>query len=473
MSDRPSHRVPGLIEIAIFGSIAGVIWLGLYWTGFKFVGDPTVVSWITGAVVLALWSAKLFTGYAFQMYIARKERAWKQEAERSSTSQRAVSDQLGIERVYKTLREAAPDILRELERAKEIRLFLQVGRYMLGGDHTFVYDALKKRDRKDLYVRVLHASKDSPFLSEDRLRTRRSNIRAVQAGLENVLLQVRALRDEGIRLESRQHQEPYLWRLLFFDEVAYVSGYFFEKDNDEHAVVYRIVKGDKSLYQIFERYFEYLWEHYPPGSGTLQEIIPSSAESGAALLVRREGRFVLMVFDRSKTVDNRPMYRFAGIGGKRTNNETWLQCAMREGREETGCTVSIVSALESCYLDLLKRVGPINISDEPRPAAVIETPDEGTGFRAGWGKRYTTVYLASLEGELHLQSEIRGFLFVSGELLLRMYRESLTFKAFKDAGGEYKGDNPPNDAILRPYGAAELLALTLESGKDLLAPLGL
>ena len=353
--------------------------------------------------------------------------------------ERETSRTMGIDHVYNTLQEAEPDIIRDIEKAQSIRLFVQLGRYILGGPHSLLYEHLKKRSPKNVSIQILHATKNSSFLEPDRLRKRGTNVTAIQGDIDHLQTLILSLRDEaGVQVESRQHQEPYLWRLLFFDNIAYVSGYLYDKDNDQLAFVYRIADGPQSLYKIFHKYFEYLWEKYPPVYGTLEMLIPQTAVSGAVVLLRKGDKNVFMVFDRTQEINGKHIYRFAALGGKRLPSERWVDCALREAHEETSGSITIIPAPKSVYFDLSKKLNPTKINEDPTPLGVMETADESIGVKSGWGKRYTVVYMASFDGQMRNRSEVRGFLKVSNELLLKMAQTEMTFDDFIRQGGEMK-----------------------------------
>jgi hypothetical protein len=69
-----------------------------------------------------------------------------------------------------------------------------------------------------------------------------------------------------VQAEVREHYEPFLWRIFLFDDVAYVSAYLHPSDNDSKTVVYKLHKSENSLFVVFNKYFEYLWQKYDPSS---------------------------------------------------------------------------------------------------------------------------------------------------------------------------------------------------------------
>jgi hypothetical protein len=135
---------------------------------------------------------------------------------------------------------------------------MQLSRYLLGGPHAPLYEALRDRQGQNISARILFAASDSPYLAKDRLAERGSNRASIMASLDSLPTHLSSLQF----VEMRRHKEPYLWRLMFFDDVAFVSGYLVDKKNDESAFVYQLRDRNMSLYKIFDKYFEHLWDKY-------------------------------------------------------------------------------------------------------------------------------------------------------------------------------------------------------------------
>ena len=45
-------------------------------------------------------------------------------------------------------------------------------------------------------------------------------------------------------------------------KLKYISAYIYARDNDVKGTVYKLKKGQGSLYDAYDKYFEYLWLKY-------------------------------------------------------------------------------------------------------------------------------------------------------------------------------------------------------------------
>jgi hypothetical protein len=178
-----------------------------------------------------------------------------------------VSKRAGIVRTFPNLDACKEDMQEEFERAKKVRLLLQIGRKEFGnGEASYFYPLTKAKHNPEAHIKILRASVQSPFLSEQRA-TRRTDdkLRIWREDIRRLEEQIDILRSTSkVKIEERQHHEPYLWRIFIFDGVAYVSGYLYPSDVDSKSVVYKFKYGDTSLYTVFKKYFDYLWEKYDP-----------------------------------------------------------------------------------------------------------------------------------------------------------------------------------------------------------------
>ena len=174
---------------------------------------------------------------------------------------------LGIVAVYKNLDECAQDMQDEFEKAKYIRLLLQIGRRELGdGKSSLFWSRAKSKIQYDSKIEVLRASEESPFLSKERNKKRgRTSYDRWMKHLNDLHEEIVYLRDNcHVQIYEEKHCEPFLWRIFLMDDIAFVSGYIYSQENDSNAVVYKFCRGDNSLYSIFDKYFKYLWLYYSP-----------------------------------------------------------------------------------------------------------------------------------------------------------------------------------------------------------------
>ncbi|MEO0536027.1 MAG: hypothetical protein AAF215_19400 [Cyanobacteria bacterium P01_A01_bin.123] len=82
----------------------------------------------------------------------------------------------------------------------------------------------------------------------------------------------------------------------------------------------------------------------------LSDLIGPRAPAGAALFLNWEGFHVFSVPKR-ELISPSLQVRLFGIGGKRmTPQESFVDCALREGREEIGAVISHIESAERTYL---------------------------------------------------------------------------------------------------------------------------
>lgn len=177
-----------------------------------------------------------------------------------SVSEKFMKDNTGIIKTYSSLDDAVEDLKNDFKNSSKISLFLQIGRKELGDGESSIFGELIKGKVADGdCIRVLHASKGSPFLSDSRARARSNRYVNWMNSIERLEGIISIHKQNYVKIESREHKQPYLWRIFIFDEIAYVSGYLFDRNNDKKARVYKLCDGRNSLYIIFKKYFEYLW----------------------------------------------------------------------------------------------------------------------------------------------------------------------------------------------------------------------
>jgi len=180
-----------------------------------------------------------------------------------------LRQQTGIVKVYDHLGICREDMQADFRRASDVRLLLQIGRRELGDStSSYFWSLAKEKHQPGTRIRILRASEESPFLSEPRARLRGTPVERWHEDLRRLRSEISFLRDVyHIQVEERLHAEPYLWRIFIFDDVAYVSAYLHPRDNDSKTVVYKVQDGDNSLFNVFSKYFDYLWKKYDPCYG--------------------------------------------------------------------------------------------------------------------------------------------------------------------------------------------------------------
>ena len=238
-----------VVKAAVVSAITGLI-------GFLITSLLNINSDLKPAIV----GVSVFIGYIIITFIQKKVTNFSEEI-----GKKFVEEQTGIVKVYENLEDCKEDMRTDFRASKDIRMLLQIGRREFGDGEAsyFIEDSKAKKNTEDK-IRILRGGGSSPFFSEKRAAFRKNNVNRWREDTRRLQTEINLLRETGVCIFDREHSEPFLWRIFLFDEIAYVSGYLHPRDNDRMAVVYKIKKGDNSLFPVFERYFEYLWKKYDP-----------------------------------------------------------------------------------------------------------------------------------------------------------------------------------------------------------------
>lgn len=199
--------------------------------------------------------------------IPQKINAYK-PADGQSYIQPSLTEQTGLIAVFDDLEAAKEEMQADFQKATDSRLLLQIGQKEFGDrESSFFASLAQRKNQLGTNIKILSASENSFFLSEQRARFRGTPVEKWREGIRRLKKEINLLRDEyDVRIEAREHSEPFLWRIFIFDDIVYVSGYLYVRNNDRNAAVYKFKKGGGSLYTVFSRYFDYLWLKYDPTS---------------------------------------------------------------------------------------------------------------------------------------------------------------------------------------------------------------
>lgn len=177
-----------------------------------------------------------------------------------------LRDEFGLLRIYPSFDAAKERILEEFRKAADVRILIQLGRGIIGGKPALLFEPALRRREPSFRMKILYAGPDSPHLSQERAEARRDNAYGLwQLATNFNRANLVQLRKAGINVEAREHSAPYLWRLFFFDRTLFVVPYLYDEDNSLHAPVLEVRvqaegQGQRSLYDLFARYFDDLWQ---------------------------------------------------------------------------------------------------------------------------------------------------------------------------------------------------------------------
>jgi hypothetical protein len=349
----------------------------------------------------------------------------------------------GIVKIFNNFRECEAEILGHVETSNTVRVFLQIGKTVLGGTTSF-YDYLGRIIQPTGKVRILHASLESPYLSERIASERNSDYKEWKVDLDHATQKIENLVEKHeATLKSRQHKEGYVWRLFIFDEVAYVQPYLYSKNNSENAPVLKLSKlgtlgisfekreeNPSSLYKVFLNYFDFKWDECRPDSTSLSKFIPATDDTTVAVAAKYNQFYIFAIPSRYIKPENREI-PFHGIGGKRKIDEDWIAAIERESKEEVGVAVTINSSARTRFHTTGAELQPISLDDSPRPYCVYKRTREADPNFA----HPEVLWLIGYEGNLRIKSlddlkpraEVGALVCLTGDMLLRTLQEKVTY----------------------------------------------
>ncbi|PSN17711.1 hypothetical protein C7271_16275 [filamentous cyanobacterium CCP5] len=196
----------------------------------------------------------------------------------------------------------------------------------------------------------------------------------------------------------------------------------------------------------------------------LTDLIPPGAAAGAALFLRWQNYHVLAIPQRELiNTPHRP--RFFGVGGKRQNaQESFPDCALREGREEIGNVIQhILSAPSTLRLTADGNLETLQLAESLRPRLIWEKRRHSThgSMAASQATYYLVAYDALLATAPTPQREIAALLYLTDAHLAHFQAGvGLTLQELLDLGAKIHcqpGLLIAPDAELVPHGTVHLL----------------
>lgn len=195
----------------------------------------------------------------------------------------------------------------------------------------------------------------------------------------------------------------------------------------------------------------------------IQDIIGPSTPAGAALFLEWQGYHLLSI-PRRELTNGANALRLFGVGGKRQGEESFVDCALRESREEIGAVVGAILSAETtfwrCSDGSLQR---INLKDPLKPRLIWEKRQHtlhGSMARS-LQAYYLVAYNAELMAKPKPQGEIAALVYLH-EIHLKQFRATkhITIEEFLVAGGHIDCQldiNLDPSTVLLPHGTVHLL----------------
>lgn len=379
----------------------------------------------------------------------------------------STNDFIGLDKIYHFYHQAEYDIINDLNTTNgPVRLFFQIAAQNIGNKGS-IFDVVKEVcSRKSVEFRILHSSEYSPLFARDRLLSKGKDPDTILSSIRYVNQSLRSLEDQvGATLRHRNHDWPFIWRLYGFEEKLYLMPYFSDKDAIKKSPVLLFKKSENSLYNTFVDLFDFIWEQRAPKQMKISDLVTPATPAGAALFLKWEGFHVFGIPCRDVTQESE-FVRFYGLGGKRENSEeSWIECAIREGNEETnGAIQKINNSNQTSFLRANGTIENINIINEStRPRLILEKrKHSGYGSMAKSADHY---YLIAFDAELKQQPvpnrELAVIVYLN-DLHLSMIRKrgDITVGELEHYGArfvEQKGMRLERHKILVPHGTAVYL----------------
>jgi Predicted nucleotide-binding protein containing TIR-like domain len=376
------------------------------------------------------------------------------------------NDAIGLERIYNTYDEAEADIINEFKTTQgPVRLFFQIASRNVGTKGSF-FDILDElANQRKVEVRILHASETSNLFSRERLLsinkdpdTIISTLKYVKNSLNNIESK------QGTSLLRRSHSFPYLWKLYAFEHRLYIMPYFTIKDANSHSPVLVFSKQNKSMYNTFIDWFDYSWDELAPKTVNISDIITPVTPSGTALFLKWEDYHVFGIPKRD-LIESSDYLRFFGIGGKKQSDESYQECALREGNEETNNAIKEIK--DSAQTHFLRSIGTLErikiINENKKPRLILEKKNH-SGY-GSMNKLDDIYYLLAFDATLHKRpkasSELAALVFIKDQQLsLIKRRNDLSIGELIENGmilEEQDGIQIDRSKILVPHGTAVYL----------------
>ena len=300
----------------------------------------------------------------------------------------AAHRRIGIVEVFDNFAAAKEEILDELESSECASVFIQLGRSLLRPNATF-REFLERIDNQDGTIRILYANEDSPYLdmtsAANRARCGEGQPTTIFQGWQrdlgyvaSAIEELNAQRASNLRrgkIEERQHDEGFLWRLFLADEFAYVQPYLFGENNAVQSPVLKLAKyheGEKSkgenpysLFRTFQEHFEQKWRENAEREVSLIDITRGRKTAVAAII--RFAQFNIFAIPKRYVDEDNEVLTFHCFGGKVQEGESFLGALVREIREELGLKAEVFSSSKTRHFHGAILKGALPISDAVKP----------------------------------------------------------------------------------------------------------
>lgn len=200
------------------------------------------------------------------IYFMRRTKALKKELVNSQEKEQFNNSKLtkfNIQHIYLN-REACDAIIQEkVKSSASIKFFLLLGSDFSGKSSAYL-PAFHAKTTSNAKVQILISAEDSPFLSENRLKSIKKDKADIRSILNNVKTELnklkKKLKNKGIVLNWQEHKETILCKFHLFDDCVVFCFNIITSDNDKVSPHFLVQKSEAtSIYNAFEMYFDFVW----------------------------------------------------------------------------------------------------------------------------------------------------------------------------------------------------------------------
>ncbi len=197
---------------------------------------------------------------------------------------------------------------------------------------------------------------------------------------------------------------------------------------------------------------------------SISEISALCSETGVGLVLKNEnGKFIFGIAGTRERCSPGELF-YGGIGGRKKEEETWVECAHREASEEAGTAIELISASEFLIVDRCLRIAPAKINDTPKPLAFYEMAFPASHPR--YGITYgIIIYQAIMKEKPRITSECeyRAFIALTPQQVIKGIKLKRSVERLLSEGAELPAAAPSLDLKTKiyPTGTAAALAAIL------------
>lgn len=369
----------------------------------------------------------------------QKSNALAEDLERKVRQE--IADQIeldtGLVKIFPSLDDAIDEIRHEIAHSSRQYVFAQLGRELFHSSsklNQLIFESVRPSETD---LRILHASKASPYLRPSAARARGSSYGDWQIELNYMIKATPKVIDSGGKV--RQHGEPFLWRLFIFDDLCFVQPYVADKNNGKIARILSFSRtqrkdgntaNEMSLYKIFEKYFLAIWAENEP-----RKIVVSELNNSAGRLVvagfLRVGALTAWGIPHRYFLQDHEEVRFNGIGGKTHPGEDVLSALGREFREELAVEVQVRSSDSVTLAHEGRVIGPATCDDAIKPMLV----NRFERYESEYTDYHLVAYHCSIDeiDKVVPHNDLGAVLFLTDSLLQRAAEGNLTLRDLQRA----------------------------------------